>query len=105
MLEQSFIDEMKQKLLDEKKELESKLSEITKYEEGVENPDMDDTSNDARDDILEDSMQEHYEKILSKIEGALKRIDEGTYGICVSTGKEIRKERLEIEPWAEKATK
>ena len=34
------------------------------------------------------------------IDEALRRIDEGTYGICVVSGKPIQKERLRAIPWA-----
>ena len=34
------------------------------------------------------------------IDEALKRIDEGSYGICVVSGKPIQKERLRAIPWA-----
>ena len=39
-------------------------------------------------------------KVLVEIEDALKRIEEGTYGICEGTGKPIERERLEAIPWA-----
>ena len=39
-------------------------------------------------------------KILAEINEALKRIDEGTYGICEGTGKLIRRVRLKANPWA-----
>ena len=39
-------------------------------------------------------------KILIEINFALKRIDEGTYGICEGTNKPITKARLEANPWA-----
>ncbi len=39
-------------------------------------------------------------KILNKIIGALKRIDEQVYGICEVTGRGIPKPRLEARPWA-----
>ena len=35
-----------------------------------------------------------------EIEEALKRIEEGTYGICELTGKAIPKSRLNAIPWA-----
>jgi len=35
-----------------------------------------------------------------KIVAALERIDAGTYGICLATGKPIQKERLEAIPYA-----
>ena len=39
-------------------------------------------------------------KLLVEIDEALKRIEEGTYGICEGTGKAITKARLEARPWA-----
>jgi DnaK suppressor protein len=39
-------------------------------------------------------------KILREINEALMRIEDGTYGICEGTGKEISKARLEANPWA-----
>lgn len=39
-------------------------------------------------------------RLLSEIEEALLRIEEGTYGICEGTGKPIPKARLEAQPWA-----
>ena len=38
--------------------------------------------------------------VLAAIDEALKRIEEGTYGTCVSCGEQIRYERLEATPWA-----
>jgi RNA polymerase-binding protein DksA len=46
------------------------------------------------------TLGENSEHVLSAIDGALKRIDAGTYGTCVSCGNEIRRERLEASPWA-----
>lgn len=39
-------------------------------------------------------------KILMEIVAALRRIKEGTYGICEGTGKYISKARLQANPWA-----
>ena len=39
-------------------------------------------------------------KLLKKIDDALGRIEQGTYGICEGTGKPIPKARLEAQPWA-----
>jgi len=37
---------------------------------------------------------------LSRVEAALRSIDDGTYGICTSCGNPIGAERLEAIPWA-----
>ena len=39
-------------------------------------------------------------KLIKEIDDALKRIEDGTYGICEITGKPIKAERLEELPWA-----
>jgi len=39
-------------------------------------------------------------KLLTEINGALIRIEEGTYGICEGTGKPITRTRLQAKPWA-----
>jgi RNA polymerase-binding protein DksA len=39
-------------------------------------------------------------KLLKEIDDALQRIEQGTYGICEGTGRQIQKARLEAEPWA-----
>ncbi len=38
--------------------------------------------------------------LLQMVEGALVRINEGTYGECISCGNEINPKRLEAVPWA-----
>ncbi|HVS84815.1 MAG TPA: TraR/DksA C4-type zinc finger protein [Gaiellaceae bacterium] len=46
------------------------------------------------------SLGENAEDVLARIDAALKRIGDGTYGICTACGREIAPERLEATPWA-----
>jgi|DewCreStandDraft_3_1066083.scaffolds.fasta_scaffold00992_5 DnaK suppressor protein len=46
--------------------------------------------------VLESSIQD----LLAQVEAALKKIEEGTYGICERCGQPIHIERLEALPWA-----
>ncbi|MEM8993293.1 MAG: TraR/DksA family transcriptional regulator [Acidobacteriota bacterium] len=39
-------------------------------------------------------------RLLIEIDDALKRFDDGTYGICVHCGQQISVERLQAVPWA-----
>lgn len=39
-------------------------------------------------------------RLIKEIDDAIRRIDEGTYGLCEYTGKPIRIERLNELPWA-----
>jgi DnaK suppressor protein len=38
---------------------------------------------------------------LRRIDAALERVEEGTYGICLESGDPIEEKRLETQPWAE----
>jgi DnaK suppressor protein len=49
---------------------------------------------------LELRTRDRYRKLISKIDKALRRIDEGDYGYCEETGEEIGLERLEARPIA-----
>ena len=46
------------------------------------------------------TLEENAENVLSAIEDALRRIDNGTFGTCVRCGKPIAEERLEAIPYA-----
>jgi RNA polymerase-binding protein DksA len=39
-------------------------------------------------------------KLLREIDDALLRLENGTFGVCMETGKPIDKPRLDIKPWA-----
>jgi RNA polymerase-binding transcription factor DksA len=45
------------------------------------------------------SILEQLEAELDDLDRALRKIEEGTYGICEACGKEIPAERLEAVPW------
>ncbi|MGH3048103.1 MAG: TraR/DksA family transcriptional regulator, partial [Gaiellaceae bacterium] len=46
------------------------------------------------------TLEENSEHVLSSIDEALLRIENGTYGICVRCGSPIAEERLEAIPYA-----
>lgn len=39
-------------------------------------------------------------RILQLIDEALKRVDDGSYGLCVECQQDVQKKRLEAVPWA-----
>ena len=59
-----------------------------------------DTATETYDRELDYTLEENSEHVLADIHAALKRIEEGTYGICTNCGKPIAVERLEALPWA-----
>jgi len=46
------------------------------------------------------TLGENSGEVLSQIDAALQRIEDGTYGVCASCGREIAPQRLEATPWA-----
>jgi len=59
-----------------------------------------DTATETYDRELDYTLEENSEHVLADIDAALKRITEGTYGICTNCGEPIAVERLEALPWA-----
>jgi RNA polymerase-binding transcription factor len=59
-----------------------------------------DTATETYDRELDYTLEENSEHVLAEIDAALKRIDDGTYGICTNRGEQIAVERLEARPWA-----
>jgi DnaK suppressor protein len=49
---------------------------------------------------LDDGLEENAEHLLTEIDAALGRIDDGTYGLCARCGRPIGEERLEAVPYA-----
>jgi DnaK suppressor protein len=49
---------------------------------------------------LDGGLEENAEHLLSEIDAALRRVEDGTYGTCVVCGKPIGEERLEAVPYA-----
>jgi RNA polymerase-binding transcription factor len=52
------------------------------------------------DQELDETLEENSSHVLTAIDDALARIDDGTFGTCVNCGKEIPAERLEAVPYA-----
>ena len=46
------------------------------------------------------AVEEELEDLMSAIDHALKKIEDGSYGICDMSGEHIKKGRLELIPWA-----
>lgn len=62
---------------------------------------MADTATETFDRELADTLHENADAVLAAIDGALQRVENGTYGKCVNCGRDISPERLEALPYAE----
>ncbi len=63
-------------------------------------PDIADRASSETDRSLELRTRDRQRKLISKIESALKRIDDGSYGYCEETGDPISLKRLDARPIA-----
>ena len=63
---------------------------------------MADSASETLDRGIELSLEDNADHLLAAIDGALGRIDAGTYGLCERCETPIARERLEALPWATK---
>ena len=63
-------------------------------------PDIADRASEETDRALELRTRDRQRKLVSKIDAALRRIDEGEYGYCEITGEPISLKRLDARPIA-----
>ena len=69
-------------------------------DEAANFPDPNDRATQESEFSLELRTRDRERKLIRKIEEAIKRIEDGTYGYCIETGEEIGIKRLEARPVA-----
>lgn len=103
---QTFITEMQQVLENELEKLQRSLERIT--HKGINGSDdanfpnygngEDENANEIADYENNLSLEHELEKALRDVKNALKRIKEGTYGVCKYSGELISENRLRARP-------
>ena len=68
--------------------------------ENENHPDLADRASSETDRSIELRARDRQRKLISKIDAALARIEDGTYGYCEETGEPISLRRLEARPIA-----
>ena len=96
------LEYFRQKLLAWKNDLLSDSKEtIEGLQDGTRNiPDIADRASEETDRALELRTRDRQRKLVTKIDAALRRIDEGEYGYCEVTGDPISLKRLDARPIA-----
>jgi DnaK suppressor protein len=108
-LSKKEIDELRARLLGQRVELEEQLTTIEDTSFATTQSDLsgdvglDDESADAGTATFERekdlSIEQNVLDLLQKIDRALERMDQGTYGICARCGKPIEKARIKALPY------
>jgi RNA polymerase-binding protein DksA len=104
-------DHFRQKLLEERQRVVEAISYLHEENPGSIEDETDevvgsvdnhlaDTATVTVDREIDYTLEENSEHVLREIDAALKRIEEGTFGICRTCGKPIEPERLELLPYA-----
>ena len=91
------------KLVNWKKDLLKESSQTLKKlqkEENSPKPDLTDRATEEIERSFELKTRDRERKLINKINWALKRIDNGSYGYCEDTGEPIEIKRLEARPVA-----
>jgi RNA polymerase-binding protein DksA len=106
-------DRMRERLLEERKRVLGALDNLHAENPGSLEDETGELVNSSADNHMADTATETFEReladtlqdntgaVLTAIDGALERIDNGTYGTCIRCGKPIAPERLEALPYAE----
>jgi DnaK suppressor protein len=109
-LSKKEIQELKEKLLAERKDLQSQYDELEEFSFGSNQSDLsgemgfDEEYADAGTATFERerdlSLVNNLRDLMERIDKALAKIEEGTYGLCDRCGKPIEKLRLKALPYA-----
>jgi len=97
-----MLEYFRQKLLKWRAELLAESNETIKemQEDNLQKPDIADRASAETDHALELRTRDRERKLISKINSALEKIEDGSYGYCEETGEPITIARLEARPIA-----
>lgn len=99
-MEQQELERFKKLLIEKREEIlaeaERTLTELTDQNGNI--PDPNDRASAEADRSFELRIRDRERKLLPKIEAALERIKDGTFGECEGCGEEIGMKRLEARP-------
>lgn len=99
-MDKELLEQFRDKLVGKKEEILAEvgktLSEMTDQTTNI--PDPNDRATVESGRSFELRIRDRERKLLSKVEEALARIDEGTFGVCEGCGEDIGLKRLEARP-------
>lgn len=96
------IQEMKARLETRLAELQAQIKndDVTESSENEKSPEYEEAASDMVEQEMEQAFVSDEVGVMTEIQDALKRIEEGTYGFCLQCGQPIPEKRLEAIPWA-----
>src|SRR5246127_4346158 len=79
---------------------EAKATLLQLQDENQNHPDLADRASSETDRAIELRARDRQRKLIAKIDAAIQRIEDGSYGYCEETGEPISLKRLEARPIA-----
>jgi len=80
--------------------LRSSRETLENLQDSEQHPDLTDRASSETDRTLELRARDRQRKLIAKIDEALERIEDGSYGYCEETGEPIGVKRLDARPIA-----
>ena len=104
------IQKMKERLEAKQKEFQANIASLTEAHPTPTDPieisegpqEFEETNIDFTETQQEQAIEVNEQALLTLVQAALKRIEDGTYGKSVVSGKPIPEKRLEALPWADR---
>ena len=104
------IQKMKERLEAKQKEFQANIASLTEAHPTPTDPieisegpqEFEETNIDFTETQQEQAIEVNEQALLTLVQAALKRIEDGTYGKSVVSGKPIPEKRLEAIPWADR---
>lgn len=103
-MEQGDVERLRQKL---EFQLQETRQSLRRMEQEAQSLDTESTKDSADRCVISVSKESLFERssqrrtVLRLIEAALKRISDGSFGMCVSCAEEIQDQRLQALPWTQ----
>ena len=101
-MDKKKLDQFKKKLESRQQELRRTVSRTEQDGRTVDEDSAQDIADRAASSYTKEFLfhqSNNDRQILAMVEGALSRIREGSFGECISCGKEINAKRLDAVPW------
>lgn len=93
-------DKVRAQLKETLRQLGAKVEEIEDDLRSPRSAGWEDRATEIEDDDVLDALEESAIREIGEIRAALKRLDDGSYGVCAGCGKKIGEKRLEALPSA-----
>lgn len=106
-LNKAQLDELASRLADKRRDLTERvecLEQQMTTKDDCSHADAADAASAQEDRLRARGMVEQHREVIKEIDAALRRLENGNYGVSITTGEPIGYDRLRLVPWARTGT-